>query len=102
MVLLTVGAQLVETVIVRGVLFTAEAGVRVLYWAGSTAVGLLWPAAPQAPTEVERMRESIQRLEEQVASLIETNNIANVHADAGSENPQELVSGEKRKQAEQV
>jgi hypothetical protein len=70
MVLLTLGAQAVETVVVRGVVYTVELGARLIYWVGSTAIGYLWPAEPKK-TEVELLGESIRELQSQVAVLEE-------------------------------
>lgn len=102
MVLLTVGAQLVETVLVRGVLYTAEAGARILYWAGSATLGYLWPTPPPKPTELERMQESIQRLEAQILVLENRNNIGSVHEDARNQEKQESMLGEEREEPQQM
>ena len=96
MVLLTAGAQLVETVLVRGVIYTAELGIRALYWAGSTTAGYLWPAPPPGPTDVEQMQESIRRLEAQVIALEERNNVGCIHNDASHCETQESVPGKER------
>ena len=98
MVLLTVGAQLVETVLVRGVLYTAEASARVLYWAGSATLGYIWPAPPPQPTEVERMQESIRRLEAQILVLEERNNVVSVHDHACDQETKESMPGEEREE----
>ena len=100
MVLLTAGAQLVETVLVRGVIYTAELGIRALYWAGSTTVGYLWPAPPPGPTEVEKMQESIRRLEAQVIALEERNNVGCTQNNASRRETQESVQREECEQAE--
>ena len=102
MVLLTAGAQLVETVLVRGVIYTAELGIRALYWAGSTTVGYLWPGPPPEPTDVEQMQESIRRLEAQVVALEERNNVVCTHNDADRCETQESVQGEECEQAESL
>jgi len=102
MVLLTTAAQLAETVLVRSVVYTAELGVRVLYWAGSSTLRYIWPGAPPEPTEVERMQESIRKLEAQVVALEERNNVACTHNDAGQHKTQESVQGEECEKAESL
>ena len=88
MVLLSLGAQLVETVLIRGTIYTVELGGRAIWWIGSTAIGYVWPATPE-PTAEERMAESIRRLQAQVIVLEERESrleahysIASVHGDA--------------------
>lgn len=107
--LLTVGAQLVETVVVRGVVYAAELGARTLYWVGSTTIGYLWPGPPPEPSDVERMRESIRKLESQVVALEEResalesrNNVEYVHDDASNQEAQEPLPGEERQEPQQV
>lgn len=96
MVLLTTAAQLAETVLIRGVVYTAELGVRALYWAGSSTLRYIWPGAPPEPTEVERMRESIRKLEAQVVALEERNNRECTHSDACHQETQEPMQGKER------
>ena len=107
--LLTVGAQLVETVVVRGVVYAAELGAHALYWVGSTTAGYLWPAPPPGPSDVERMQESIRKLEAQVIALEEResalesrNNVERVHNNAGNQEAQEPLPGEEREEPQQV
>ena len=102
MVLLTTAAQLAETVLIRSVVYTAELGVRVLYWAGSSTLRYIWPGAPPEPTEVERMQESIRRLEAQVVALEERNNGECIHNDAVHQETQESVQGEECEQAQSL
>ena len=68
MVLLTLGAQLIETVLVRGVIYTAELGGHAVWWIGTTAAAYVWPREPEL-TKEERMAESIRKLQAQVAAL---------------------------------
>ncbi len=100
MVLLTVGAQLVETVLVRGVVYTAEVGARILYWAGSATLGYLWPDPPPEPTEVERMQESIRSLEAQVVALREQKALDNSHRHACEQGTEERMAGQERERPE--
>tara|TARA_B000000557_G_C20662183_1_gene395194 strand:- start:385 stop:711 length:327 start_codon:yes stop_codon:yes gene_type:complete len=70
MVLLSMGAQLVETVIVRGAIYVVELGGQAMWWVGSTAFEYVWPRTRE-PTPEERMAESIRELQAKVDRLEE-------------------------------
>ena len=71
MVLLSLGAQLIETVLVRGVIYTAELGGKVIWWAGSGALNYIWPSTG-AEKRTPDLEEQIRVLQEKVV-VLETN-----------------------------
>ena len=70
MVLLSLGAQLIETVIVRGVVYTAEFGGRMVWWLGRGALSYIWPPEVEE-SEVEKLATRIRALQDRVNQLEE-------------------------------
>ena len=68
MVLLSLGAQLIESALVRGVIYTAELGGKVIWWVGSGAFRYIWPPEVEED-EVEVLAERIRVLHERVMLL---------------------------------
>jgi hypothetical protein len=69
MVILSLAAQAIETVVVRTGLVAVEAAVRVVGWAGGAVYGYLWPPPAPPKTEVETLREEVCELKEAVRRL---------------------------------
>ena len=70
MVLLSLGAQLIETVVVRGMIYTVELGGRVVWWLGRGALEYIWPPDVEE-SEVEELAMRIRALQERVNQLEE-------------------------------
>ena len=68
MVLLSLGAQLIETVVVRGVIYTAEFGGRMVWWLGRGALSYIWPPEVEE-SEVEELATRIRALQDRVNQL---------------------------------
>ena len=92
MVLLSMGAQLVETVIVRGAIYVVELGGQAVWWLGNTAFEYVWPTAHE-PTPEERMAESIRVLQAKVDRLEERESRLELnYLSKGSASEDDLIS----------
>ena len=65
---LTIGAQVIETVLVRSVVLTAELGAKAVWWLGGTALSYVWPSEPTKEEEAITAA-SVRMLQEKVAEL---------------------------------
>lgn len=67
---LTIGAQVIETVLVRSVVLTAELGAKAVWWLGGTALNYMWPSeSTKEDEEAAITATSVRMLQEKVAEL---------------------------------
>ena len=63
--LLSLSAQLIESIAVRALIYTVEASSKIIYWTGQSLVGMVFPPAapvPSAEEEMEQMKEELREL----------------------------------------
>lgn len=63
--LLSLSAQLIESIAVRAIIYTVEAGGRIIYWTGHSLVGMIFPPVAPVPStkdEMEQMKEELREL----------------------------------------
>lgn len=61
--LLSLSAQLIESIAVRAIVYTAEIGGKLIWWTGQSLIGLVRPGEPQ-PSPEEQLAEVKKELAE--------------------------------------
>ena len=69
MVVFTLGAQIIDTLLIKGTVFAAETVLSVVTWSGKKVIQLYWPTAIELSTEqkllkeVSELRSKVEHLE---------------------------------------